>query len=154
MTEYPNAARPFDSAEEVERLVAGFRACTLPYECWTHEAHLAVGVWHVLHFTPEEACTELRGGIRRYNVACGIDNTESSGYHETVTLFYVRIIQDYLRTVAPSASLDELVNGLIDSPYGSRNTPLEFYSRERLFSVEARREWREPDLKPLPPLLA
>jgi hypothetical protein len=46
--------------------------------------------------------------------------------------------------------LHELVNELLLSPMGKRDWPLRFYSRERLFSVEARRHFIEPDLQALP----
>ena len=154
MDETQNEAVRFASSDEVDRLVARFRDCTLPYETWTHAAHLAVGVWHLLHYRPEEATSRIRSGIRRYNVVCGIDNTDSSGYHETITLFYIRIVQQYLQSQNEVRPLHDLVNGLVESPNASRSAPLEFYSRERLFSVEARRGWREPDLKSLPPLSA
>ncbi len=153
MDETQHEAVRFASPHEVERLVARLRDCTLPYETWTHAAHLAVGVWHLLHYRPEEATSRIRSGIRRYNVVCGIDNTDSSGYHETLTMFYVRIIQHYLQS-QDKAPLHDLVNELVESRYGSRKAPFEFYSRERLFSVEARRHWREPDLKSLPTLSA
>ena len=39
---------------------------------------------------------------------------------------------------------------LLASETGSRNWPLRFYSRERLFSVEARRGFVQPDRAPLP----
>ncbi len=38
------------------------------------------------------------------------------------------------------------VNGLLAAPEGQRDWPLRFYSRERLFSVEARRKFVAPDL--------
>jgi hypothetical protein len=38
------------------------------------------------------------------------------------------------------------VNGLLGAPEGQRDWPLRFYSRERLFSVEARRAFVGPDL--------
>ena len=37
---------------------------------------------------------------------------------------------------------------LLQSPLAQKDWLLSFYSRERLFSVAARREWLEPDLKP------
>ena len=43
--------------------------------------------------------------------------------------------------------LHELVNELLLSPMGRRDWPLRFYSRERLFSVEARLTRVEPDLE-------
>ena len=44
----------------------------------------------------------------------------------------------------------EKVNGLLLAEEGRRDWPLRFYSAERLFSVEARRGYLEPDLAPLP----
>jgi hypothetical protein len=41
------------------------------------------------------------------------------------------------------------MNGLLASRYATRSYPFEFYSRERLLSVAARRAWLDPDLKPL-----
>ena len=38
------------------------------------------------------------------------------------------------------------VNGLLAAPEGQRDWPLRSYSRERLFSVEARRTFVQPDL--------
>ncbi|MDB5672306.1 MAG: hypothetical protein JWO25_3265, partial [Alphaproteobacteria bacterium] len=44
----------------------------------------------------------------------------------------------------------EKVNRLLLSPRGQRDWPLLFYSRDRLFSAEARLSWIAPDLRPLP----
>jgi len=38
---------------------------------------------------------------------------------------------------------------LLATPFGDKAWPLTFWSRERLFSVEARRGWVAPDLAPL-----
>jgi hypothetical protein len=46
--------------------------------------------------------------------------------------------------------LYRLVNALLLTPMGRRDWPLRFYSRERLFSVEARRTFVKPDLAALP----
>ena len=42
------------------------------------------------------------------------------------------------------------VNALLASDVGSRDWPLRFYSRELLFSVQARRGFLTPDRAPLP----
>lgn len=140
----------YASPEDVAHLVQQFEAYTLPYERWTHEAHLTVGLWYLLHHERLWATALIREGIRHYNVACGVANTDTSGYHETITLFYIHVISHYLNHSPPDAPLYELANTLIQSPYADRKFPLEFYSRERLFSVDARRHWVEPDVKPLP----
>jgi hypothetical protein len=43
----------------------------------------------------------------------------------------------------------DLARRLLATPMGDKAWPLGFWSRERLFSVAARRGWVEPDLAPL-----
>jgi hypothetical protein len=87
----------------------------------------------------------LRTRICRYNASCGTQNTDHSGYHETITRFYVHIIDGFLRTADRCRPVDRLAEDLIER-YGDRNLPLRHYTRERLFSVQARRQWIEPDV--------
>jgi hypothetical protein len=75
-----------------EALVAAFLARTLPKSAWTHVAHLRVGLWHVRRLGETGALTALRSAISSYNEAVGTANTDTSGYHETLTIFYVRLI--------------------------------------------------------------
>ena len=44
------------------------------------------------------------------------------------------------------------MNALLLGPEGQRDWPLGYYSRDRLFSVEARLGWVAPDLAELPGL--
>jgi hypothetical protein len=131
-----------------EELVTAFLACTLPKEQWTHQAHMRVGLWHLWHHDAESALALLRERIRCYNVSCGGTNTDHSGYHETITRFYVCIIERFLLSADRSKGIDELAQELL-AKYGDRSLPLQYYSREQLFSVLARRQWVEPDLEPL-----
>jgi hypothetical protein len=55
--------------EDVDRLVHRFRDCTLPYDAWTHQAHLVVGLWFLSRHGLPDAVPHMRHGIRRYNVA-------------------------------------------------------------------------------------
>lgn len=134
---------------EIERLVAAFLDHSLPKQQWTHTAHLTVGLWHRLHYGPAEATLRVRFGIQTYNESCGVKMTPQGGYHETITLFYLWAIGAYLERASGDTSLVDLANGLINSPLGNRQFPLEYYSRELLFSWQARVGWVEPDLKPL-----
>jgi len=45
--------------------------------------------------------------------------------------------------------LAELREGLLRSRWADKRAPLEYYSRERITSWEARTRWVEPDLRPL-----
>ena len=133
-----------------DRLAEAFVACTLPKAEWTHEAHLRVGLWHRLRMPAEAALATLRERISRYNVSQGGVNTDTDGYHETITRFYVILIDAWVAAADGTSGLDELADAMIDE-LGHRELPLRYYSRERLFSVDARRAWLEPDLMPVPP---
>jgi hypothetical protein len=140
---------PYRTKDEIERLIKAFESCALPREQWTHEAHLLVGLWYLTHYEKQEATSLIRRNIQKYNLAHGIITTGTSGYHETITLFYVHLVSRYLSGARSSTgSIVELFYGLIDS-YGDRGLPLRYYSKERLMSGEARARWVEPDLKPL-----
>jgi hypothetical protein len=134
---------------ETDQLVEKFIARTLPKPEWTHHAHLRVGVWHVVSYGPEKALPLLRERISRYNESVGTVNSDDSGYHETVTAFYVKAIAAAIADQDPASPLDALATLVIDR-IGARDFPLRYYSKERLFSVAARRGWVEPDLRKVP----
>lgn len=133
---------------ETERLVQAFLDHSLPKSGWTHHAHLRVGIWHVLRHGTDQALDLLRSRIRAYNEATGVANTPSGGYHETITRFYILVIDGFLRTSDVSRPIDELAQELI-ARHGDKELPLRFYSRELLFSPYARAHWVDPDLSPI-----
>ncbi|HEY0098194.1 MAG TPA: hypothetical protein VGB76_04490 [Pyrinomonadaceae bacterium] len=137
-----------ERACEVERLVREFEACTLPGERWTHEAHLTVALWYLTCHTDAEATRLIREGIQRYNSSRGVEMTKDGGYHETITLFYIRAIRRYLDGAGETQTLAELSGGLT-AACGGKNFPFKYYRRERLLSWEARMRWLEPDLRAL-----
>jgi hypothetical protein len=131
-----------------DRVAAAFCGCTLPKAEWTHGAHLRVGLWHFLRYPEGEALRRLRDEIRRYNTACGVANTESSGYHETITRFYVPGHRPVPRGGRPGVPRGELAEELIRL-CGDKGLPLRHWTRELLMGAEARLGWVEPDLRPL-----
>ena len=132
-----------------DHLVGEFLARTLPKSAWTHHAHLRVGLWHAIRYSDDAALDLLRERISAYNVATGVANTAQSGYHDTITRFYVHVIRVFVRSADPNKPIDELAESLIER-WGDKNLPLRHYSPQRLFNAEARRAWIEPDLAPLP----
>jgi hypothetical protein len=142
--------RLFESDAAIRRIGAGMLACTLPRADWTHEAHLAATAWLLLErpdIVPER---DLPALIRAYNESVGGVNDDRQGYHETITQVSIRGVRAFLAQTAPDLPLVEKVNALLRAGQGRRDWPLRFYSPERLFLVEARRGWVEPDLAPLP----
>ena len=148
MTDF--SPRPFDTDAAVTRIGEGLLARTLPRPEWTHEAHLAATTF-LLTQRPDIAIeAELPGIIRAYNESVGGVNSDSEGYHETITRVFLHGVRLFLAEADLREPLHELVNQLLLSPMGRRDWPLRFYSRERLFSVTARREFVPPDLAALP----
>jgi hypothetical protein len=140
---------PFISDEEVSFIGLGLLDRTLPKSVWTHAAHFAATLW-LLRCRPDvEISRAMPGIIRGYNEATGGANTDTSGYHETITQASIRAARAFL-VQAPPGPLFVTCNALMRSRLGSPDWLLEYWTRPRLFSVEARREWIEPDIKTLP----
>jgi hypothetical protein len=137
------------SDAEVSAIGAGLRDKTLTKAQWTHAAHLTAGLWVVTSHLPGEALPAIREMIRRFNEHVGVKNTETDGYHETITAASIRAIEAF-RSDRPDLKLHQICNELLSSYLADPKWLLGYWSRDRLFSVEARHEWTEPDLKSLP----
>jgi hypothetical protein len=143
MTDY--GVRLFDNADDIERVGQAFLDRTLPKDDWTHEAHLATCLWIVRNRAEIEPETDIPRLISSYNESLGGKNSDTEGYHETITQVYIAAVRDHLSEV-PEEPLIDSVNRLLLSDRGARDWPLRTYSRDRLFSVEARRTFVTPDL--------
>jgi hypothetical protein len=115
--------------------------CTLPHAEWTHRGHVTAAYALVRRLGAPAALAALREGIPRYNASVGTANTDSSGYHDTITAYYVWAIS---RLVDDGADLD----AVLAHPLAGARAPLAFWTAETLFSVAARRGWVAPDLVP------
>lgn len=109
--------------EEIAEFINAFETCTLLRATWTHQAHLTVAVWYVSNHSLPDATTSIRNGIQRYNEAGGVMTTDTSGYPETITLFFIRVVKQYLAKQPAGRLLVDLANGFIEQ-YGDRNLPL------------------------------
>jgi hypothetical protein len=138
------------SLAAIDAIAARFAEAAISAVEWTHETHLVMGVWHVARFGPDAALDRLRAGIRALNAAHGTVDSDTRGYHETITRAYVRLVADFLRGRPRDEPLDGSVAVLLAGPLAARDRLTRHYSRALLFSVAARRGWVEPDLEPLP----
>jgi hypothetical protein len=137
------------SPAEIEELVTGFQDHSLPAERWTHQAHLIVGTYFAYYFPLEQAIYYLRSGIITYNVATGGKNTHERGYHETITQLWAKLLKDFVQKKCVGLSLAESCAAFLNSPYAAQEVMFRFYSKELLFSTQARALWVEPDLAPI-----
>jgi hypothetical protein len=142
--------RFYDSESEVDRVGLGFLARSLPKPEWTHAAHFAATLWLMRRRPDIPLSEQMPALIRAYNVATGGENTATAGYHETITQASIRATKAFADGFPPTRPLHEAVNALMASPLGDKDWLLTYWTRERLFSIAARRAWLEPDLRALP----
>jgi hypothetical protein len=130
---------------DIYALVKKFEDRTLLKAEWTHAAHLTVGLYYCFHYSFGVARNLMRDGIYWLNDMHGTPNTHSSGYHETLTIFWLNKIAEFLKENQHDMELAPLARGLIEK-LSDPELPLRDYSRERLFSAEARLGYIDPDL--------
>jgi hypothetical protein len=140
----------YTSEAEILRIGEGLASCSLPKADWTHAAHFAAALW-LMRYRPDlDAARDMPGLIRAFNESLGGVNDDNSGYHETITQASLRAARGVLEAYPADMPVYRIVNALMASNLGNPNWLLEYWSRERLMSVAARRGWLEPDLKTLP----
>ena len=144
---HPAPIRAGDTVTDAmaHQIYNGVTRRTLPRPEWTHPAHLVFATTLLSKRGLSGAEETAPAFIRAYNESVGGVNDDTQGYHHTITLFFLRHIDAYLAAYAGS-SIGARATRLLASPLAAPDYPLRFYSRERLFSVEARRDWVKADL--------
>ena len=134
-----------NSDDDIERIARGLIERTLPKPAWTHAAHFAAALWLLRH-RGDAAFHDMPPLIRAYNESTGVANTDTGGYHETITVASLRLARAWLADRA-GMTLAAALAELLASAHGRSDWLLAYWSRERLFSVTARRSWVDPDLQ-------
>jgi hypothetical protein len=141
-TPYPNDAA-------IIRIGSAMFARTLPKPEWTHAAHVATTIWVTAARPDLVPARDLPPAIRAYNEATGGENTDTAGYHETITQASIRAIAGAMKR-HPGLSLAGTCATIMASHLGDPHWLLAYWSTPVLFSVQARRSWVEPDVCGLP----
>jgi hypothetical protein len=125
----------------IESFVQAFEDGSLLRSEWNHSRHLIMALWYLRRHNRNEATTLIRDGIQRHN-----ERQENlTGYHETITLAWVAVIERFLGVRDLDVPVSVLAGELLEQ-CGHKDYLLRFYSRERLYSEEARHRWVPPDL--------
>ena len=125
-----------------------FETLTLPFDQWTHRAHVRVGYLYVVGHGFEHALVLVRRGIQAYNRHNQVPEGPDRGYHETLTHALLHLIDVTVKEHGPAASSNAFFD---DHPELHKKQVLRlFYSRGRMMSAEAKATFVEPDLAPLP----
>jgi len=120
-----------------------FESKTLPSEAFRHREHVRL-TWIYLTLEPPD---RVAARLCRSLLELATSHGKAERFHHTLTVAWVRIIE-FARRSHPDSSFDVLTEAwpsLLD-----KDAPLAYYSRERLYSDDARHHWVEPDLRPLP----
>lgn len=133
------------SLHEWEFLVRSFESGTLAKARWTHAAHLAVATHYLLHRTARETLDVLRQRIHDLNSHHGVVNSATSGYHETLTVFWVGVLSAYLRAECADIEPLEAVRHVVRRFGEATHWPQALYSFPLLKSSTARERWIAPD---------
>lgn len=141
----------FDGDEGLESLVAGFERGDAPSGGFTHQAHIAVALVYLHRYGLDGAIERLRETLLAFlERSLGDATAARVKYRETVTGFWLRLLDAELAHSEQGPALFARVNPLLDR-YRDASIIRLYYSAERLDSDEARATYLEPDLKPLPP---
>ena len=124
----------------IESFVQTFEDGSLSRSEWTHSRHLVMALWYLRHHNRDEATRLIRDGIQRYNKS----QANFTGYHETITLAWLAVVERFLAVRDLNQPLSTLAGELLRQ-CGDKDFLLRFYSRERLFCDEARACWVPPD---------
>ena len=133
----------YETEEKIIAVVKSFEDGTISREDWRHAEHLTVALYYLSRSDYEKALTKMRGGIFNLLKAFEVDLAKEMPYHETLTVFWLRTVDDFRKT-KNGYSIVEICNELVEK--FDKNYPLKFYSRELLFSDDARKEFIDGDL--------
>jgi hypothetical protein len=123
-------------ADEVAEMML---ARTLPKSRWTHEAHLLACVSLVRRLGAADALEVLRQAIPAYNESTGVANTDTGGYHDTLTVYYVWAVEQLVGNGCDTTAV-------LRDPLTDRGAALVWWDKPTLFSTIARRQFVAPTL--------
>jgi len=141
-------------------LWSAFHARTLPAADWTHEAHLRIAYLYTRRYEIDEAHLLFRIHLIRLNTFHEVPESKDRGYHDTLTRGWLLVVADAVRReglvvresdpAAPCDGAESLAFLARHPEFQNRKIMLNYYTRDRINSVEARARWIEPDLAPFP----
>jgi hypothetical protein len=133
---------------DIDAFLHAFEAGTLPKPRWTHAAHILTGACYVHALGESAAIDRMRARVTAYNLAVGGQNTPTSGYHETITILWIKILTQFRaeHLTLPRAAFATLA---VEHFAPQRDIFRRYYDYDIVASTEARRTWHPPTLESL-----
>ena len=126
---------------EIIEIGEGLADLSLPAERFNHAGHWAAVICLLHQFGREEVSRMMPAMIRRFNEAKGGVNSDTEGYHETITQASIAAAADRM-----GETMEESFAAVARSELMKSDWLLRHWRKETLFSFKARREWVAPDL--------
>src|SRR2546423_13918784 len=92
-----------------EYFVAKFEACRWPLEKWHHRDHVKLAYLYLRRYGLGGASAKLRAAIRAHNATHKIPDSPTSGYHETMTQAWLRLVHLVLCAYGPAGTAAAVV---------------------------------------------
>ena len=129
--------------QKIINLIESFESCRLKPEEFTHQAHLTVGLWYLIKMPLPQAISAFRSSLHQF-----ASHYNLKGYNETITVFWMRLLDHHLRSKGSEKPLSEQVNEVLNECSNSKII-YKHYSKDYLSSDMSKLNWQEPDLMPL-----
>ena len=123
-----------------EEFARAFERGDIPPADFDHRAHVRVAWVYVREGPSLAAATDrMREAIRRFAARANA----AQKYHETITVLWMRLLAEAASRAPVGCELDALLAACPE--LADKNLPLKYYTRERLFSDDARAQWIPPE---------
>lgn len=126
--------------DAIREVVRKFEHCEYAPADFTHARHLTVGCWYLCTLPADEALNRMRTRLQNFSAHHG-----KQGYHETITRFWIKLLDGALRRRCEEDPVLTRINAVVG--LYPKETLFDYYTRERVMSDFAKRQWVEPDLR-------
>ena len=75
-----------------DELVEAWERLSLPFDQWTHRAHVKVALTYLKRHPFPEALAKMRSGVKAYNARHEVPENATRGYNETTTHAFMHLI--------------------------------------------------------------
>lgn len=120
-------------------------SCEFPARDFNHRAHLRLAYIYLSENNTDKSSELMRDTLNRFLIHNGVD---PSKYHATLTKAWILAVHHFMNKSGDSSSTDEFINK--NPEMFDTKIMMTHYSAEVLFSDEARAEFVQPDLDPIP----
>jgi len=134
----------FSNDSEVQELVRAFEEKSITPKQFNHQAHVAIALSYLAQLPMEQALPRMR----TYTQAFAHHHGHDGLYHETLTVFWMRLLEHLQQVYRVDQPLWQRINAIV-TRWGNRRPVDAHYSPSVIKSAAARATWTEPDRLPL-----